>query len=324
MRKMIFAVLLGINCFGFVSAHAQEGDLVLGQVALGVLYDEMQKWGAVDSRRVLGRVARETGLEEGEMRRRLGHLLVRAEVEGGQQSEAWKGLLELRDNQIKVSRADAFLHNLIEEGEKILQSESPYLLSRSVRWAARKARLAVEEEKARSFALKVVKAAGGDDGDAAEAEDYVILVRGRSNRYEINKDPLFLFFDSRDEAFVMEEVREIHRFMVPAVVRVLPQSPLVKWAVRQRETNALVDPDYHLNFTVDNLSFKGSNLNVRPCMEATVELFDGRTEALLWSEQLEHCTEAHGSKTAEDLHPFYAEVAQKTYELVEAFFVANR
>ena len=111
----------------------------------------------------------------------------------------------------------------------------------------------------------------------------------------------------------------LHRFMVPALVRRLPLSPHVRWAVRQREYNPLIEPRYRVHIGVDDLTFAGSNRDLRPCMEATVDLYrwPDATPENTW--KISHCSVTHGSASTHELGPFYLEVADEIRMLVDAY-----
>ena len=78
-----------------------------------------------------------------------------------------------------------------------------------------------------------------------------------------------------------EQVREVQRFLVPALVRRLPELDAVGWAVRERESNALVIPDYQLRVGIDELRFAGSNLDLKPCIETTLEVTQWESQVRL-------------------------------------------
>ena len=135
------------------------------------------------------------------------------------------------------------------------------------------------------------------------------LVVGHTNPFEAALDPLFLFFDTEDEAFVREQVREVQRFLVPALVRRLPELDAIRWAVRERESNALVIPDYQLRVGIDELRFVGSNLDLKPCIETTLEVTQWESQVRLMEESFSFCSEQYGSATSRELAPFWDEAA---------------
>ncbi len=136
-----------------------------------------------------------------------------------------------------------------------------------------------------------------------------IVVAGWTNSYSFSMDPLYFFFDSRDDKLILEEVRDIQRFVVPRAVKVLPEARSVRYAVRKRNISALLLPDYLLLINIDELSFTGSNVDLRPCMETTLELTSNGAESPEWKHVFQFCTEKQGSRTTHRLSGFYDEVA---------------
>lgn len=218
----------------------------------------------------------------------------------------WQDVMARR-GELSSKRAYKLLEHTAAGVRTMLQSPDKYLIEFNVRQAARRAKLT--EEEAVPFLLKSLDLLASYGEDEGTVRQYGLLVSGHTNRFEINKDPLYLFFNTQDEAFVLEEVREIQRFIIPRVVRQATDAPTVKYAVRLREKTALVRPEFHLVIGVDNLYFTGSNVDLRPCVEATLQLLRLPQEEAVATRQLQYCTEASGSKNAEDLHPFYDEVA---------------
>ena len=127
-------------------------------------------------------------------------------------------------------------------------------------------------------------------------------------------------FDTDEEAYVREAVRDVQRFVVPRVVRRLPASRGVLYAVRDRNVNALIDPRFNLRITVQSLRFSGTNTNLLPCMDVNASLIDIDTEVTTWQTTLSHCTQEHGSATTNELDDFYEEIADFIYERVDGHF----
>ena len=304
-------------CFTVLCSAQPVENARFRRTAFSVLRAEFAQQTPSYSKTVLARLAAETGLAETEIRTRLLALLDSLEHQRKKKTEAWKALTQLGGADIPARAAGKLLQRLIEEGRSVLSDEENYLLDRGIRRAAGKAKL--QSFQGRAFVLQALDRALAGSGAGEGAGDFGILVSGHTNRFEIHKDPLFIFFASQDEAYVLEQVREIQRFIIPALVRELPESKSIKWAVRQREFNPLVDPRYHLVFGVDALKFIGSNRNLRPCVEATIELIDWSTRNAVLSRSLEFCTEQHGSKVTHELGPFYDEVAEKTREIIDEF-----
>ena len=84
--------------------------------------------------------------------------------------------------------------------------------------------------------------------------------------------------------------------------------------MRERESNALVVPDYHLRVGIDNLSFTGSNLDLKPCVETTLDLVHWESKVQLMLESFSFCSEKNGSATTRELAPFWNEAADAIRE----------
>ena len=208
----------------------------------------------------------------------------------------------------RPSAAGKLIAYLVEESRNVLASENNILLEKRIKKAARKAK--VPFFQSRDYILKALAwAVVSSAPQEAEKQPLRFLVVGHTNPFEVALDPLLLFFDTEDEAFVREQVREVQRFLVPALVRRLPKLDAVRWAVRERESNALVIPDYQLRIGIDELRFVGSNLDLKPCIETTLEVTQWESQVRLMEESFSFCSEQHGSATSRELAPFWDEAA---------------
>ena len=79
--------------------------------------------------------------------------------------------------------------------------------------------------------------------------------------------------------------------------------------MRERESNALVIPDYQLRIGIDELRFAGSNLDLKPCIETTLEVTQWESQVRLMEEPFSFCSQQHGSATSRELAPFWDEAA---------------
>jgi|APSaa5957512622_1039677.scaffolds.fasta_scaffold04658_5 hypothetical protein len=287
----------------------------LPHATLGLLRSELATQVPTYSHPFLGHLAATTDLPDTTLRARLLELLETLDQQRKAKSETWESLTHLGGEAIPAGNADRLLRNLIKEARVALEGAENYLLDNGVRQATKKARLS--DFQGRAYLLQALDWALTGSVEAKETADFGVLVGGHTRRFEINKDPLFIFFDSEDEAFVLEQVREIQRFIVPALTRRLPYSPHIRWAVRQREANALLDPRYKILFGVENLTFTGSNRDLRPCIESTIELLAMPDETVLHTQAFQHCSEKHGSASAHTLNPFYEEIADEASQLLE-------
>ena len=89
--------------------------------------------------------------------------------------------------------------------------------------------------------------------------------------------------------------------------------------MRERESNVLVQPDFHLVFGVDSFSFSGSNIDLKPCVELRVELRAWESKALLLQEPFSFCSQDNGSANASELAPFWNETADALREHIVNF-----
>lgn len=271
------------------------------------LYESFDDGDPAHSAEFLARLSRESGVSKEELPARLIALIDTLEKQRKDESTAWKTLTLQGEPEVDAKRADKLLHYLGKESRKILSSNNDHLLDSSIKKAARKSRIPFFQS--RTLILNSLDWALSDDIAKRKKEAIGLLVGGHTNRFEIGLDPLFIFFNTQDEAFVREQVREVQRFIIPALVRRLPESERILWAVRERESNILVQPDFHLVFGVDNFNFSGSNMDLKPCVELRVELRAWENKALLLQEPFSFCSQENGSANANELAPFWNETA---------------
>lgn len=287
----------------------------LGVVVASSLHAALDHEDAPYSDQVLKELATDTGLSEAQLCQRLNRLL--DQVETSYDTEQWKTLVEGASNEVPAETVDRFLRQVVRQGRGLLTGEGRYPLDSRMRQAAKRSRLPAYQ--ARDILLQVLESIWTRSMSPATGGDFGVLVAGKTNRYEKRREALFIFHGTEDEAFVMEQVREIHRFMIPALVRRLPLSAHVRWAVRQREYNPLIEPLYKMHISIDNLTFTGSNRDLRPCMEATVDLLAWPEETPVQTWKVRHCTDSHGSASTRELTPFYREVADEVRKLLNAY-----
>ncbi len=281
------------------------------------LYETFDDGDPAHSSEFLARLSRESGVSKEELPARLIALIDTLEKQRKNESTAWKTLALQGEPEVDAKRADKLLHYLCKESRKVLSSNNDHLLDSSIKKAARKSR--VPFFQSRTFILNSLDWALSDNISNRKKEDIGLLVGGHTNRFEIGLDPLFIFFNTQDEAFVREQVREVQRFIIPALVRRLPESERILWAVRERESNVLVQPDFHLVFGVDNFNFSGSNMDLKPCVELRVELRAWENKALLLQEPFSFCSQENGSAKASELAPFWNETADALREHILEF-----
>lgn len=304
-------------CLPVICLAQPDDETIFRHALYTILHAELEHTTPAYSDDVLKRLTAETGLARAGIRTRLLTLLDSLDHQRRKKTEVWKALTQLGGADVPSKASGKMLQNMIKEGRSILTGQDNYLLDNGIKRASRRAKL--PGFQGRALILRSLDWALSESAGEEEDESFGILVSGHTNRFEIHKDPLFIFFDSQDEAYVMEEVREIQRFIIPLLVRRLPESESIKWAVRQREANVLVEPRYRLVIGVDNLTFTGSNRNLRPCLEATVELLDGSTRAALESWEFDFCTTRYGSEVTHELSLFYDEIADEIRKLVDGF-----
>ncbi len=281
------------------------------------LYETFDNGDPAHSTELLTRLSRESSISQEELPARLIALIDTLEKERKDKSTTWKTLTLQGEPEIDAKSADKLLHYLGKEARKVLSSNNDHLLDSGIKKAARKSR--VPFFQSRTFILKSLDWALSDNVTNRKEEAIGLLVGGHTNRFEIGLDPLFIFFNTQDEAFVREQVREVQRFIIPALVRRLPESERILWAVRERESNVLVQPDFHLVFGVDSFNFSGSNIDLKPCVELRVELRAWESKALLLQEPFSFCSQDNGSANASELAPFWNETADALREHIVNF-----
>ena len=288
-------------------ALADRGDAALRRILYATLQEQLAQQASY-SHDLLNRIAQESGVPLEELCPRLQGLLDSLMAQREAETGAWEMLLLQGGPDIAPERADKLIAYLAKESRSVLANENNVLLEKRIKKAARKAKVPFFQSRAyilRSFAWAVASSAPQEDSK----QSLHFLVVGHTNPFEVALDPLFLFFDTEDEAFAREQVREVQRFLVPALVRRLPELDAIGWAVRERESNALVIPDYQLRVGIDELRFTGSNLNLKPCIETTLEVIQWESQVHLMEEPFSFCSERHGTATSRELAPFWDEAA---------------
>ena len=231
---------------------------------------------------------------------------------------AWQTALGLRADTMSERQVKRLVRELSGISSRILQSDSDYLVGTGIRWAAHEAR--VPETEAELFARRLVAHGVIDTTTEWAPEPVGLMVSGWTDPYEFNLDPLYIFFDTDEEAFVRESVRDVQRFVVPRVVRRLPASRGVQYAVRDRNVTPLIDPQYNLRISVLSLRFGGTNADLMPCMDVNASLPATETGGSVWQSTLSHCTREHGSASTNELDDFFEEISDLIFERVDGHF----
>jgi hypothetical protein len=256
-----------------------------------------------------------------QVRQRLLEALTALSSLSDRDTEAWRAVLEQHET-ISRRQARRLVREFVATSNDILRSDDDYLLNTSVRWVARSARVPVDETDL--FLRQLVAHGIADTTQDWSPEPVGLVVSGWSETYEFKLDPLFLFFDTQLETEARESVRDLQRHIVPRLVRDLAGSEAVRFAFRDRDITALVDPEYAAHVVVQSLRFTGSNADLLPCMDLRLELADKATERIVWQSELSHCTQSHGSATTDRLAPFYDEIARLLSTQLEGYLYTPR
>ena len=286
---------------------ADQGDAALRRIIYATLQEQLAQQASY-SQDLLNRIAQGSGVPVAELRPRLQGMLDSLMAQREAETDAWEMLLLQGGPDIAPERAGKLIAYLAKESRSVLANENNILLEKRIKKVARKAK--VPFFQSRDYILRTLAwAVDSSAPQEREKQPLHFLVVGHTNPFEVALDPLFLFFDTEDEAFVREQVREVQRFLVPALVRRLPELDAIGWAVRERESNALVIPDYQLRIGINELRFVGSNLDLKPCIETTLEVTQWESQVRLMEEPFSFCSEQHGSATSHELAPFWDEAA---------------
>ena len=310
---LTFCLLWAIPCL----ATGVVQDTVL-QETLVLLDERLAGADPVHAARLFKDVAGRTSRTTQQVRH---HLQARLDDFGGLRDTdptVWKEVLDLRAESMSERQVKRLLRELTGISDRVLGADSDYLVGTGIRWAAYEAR--VPEDEAGTFARYLVAHGVIDTTTEWVPEPVGLMVSGWTDPYEFGLSPLYGFFDTDEEAYVREAVRDVQHFVVPRVVRRLPASRGVLYAVRDRNVNALIDPRFNLRITVQSLRFSGTNTDLLPCMDVTASLIDIDTEVTTWQTTLSHCTQEHGSATTNELDDFYEEIADLIYERVDGHF----
>lgn len=286
---------------------ADQGDAALRRIIYATLQEQLAQQASY-SQDLLSRIEQGSGVPVAELRPRLQGMLDSLMAQRKAETDAWEMLLLQGGPDIAPERAGKLIAYLAKESRSVLANENNVLLEKRLKKVARKAK--VPFFQSRDYILKTLAwAVASSAPQEREKQSLHFLVVGHTNPFEVALDPLFLFFGTEDEAFVREEVREVQRFLVPALVRRLPELEAIGWVVRERESNALVVPDYQLRVGIDELRFVGSNLDLKPCIETTLEVTQWESQVRLLEEPFSFCSEQYGSATSHELAPFWDEAA---------------
>lgn len=285
--------------------------------ALTVLRDALEHPPPQYWRASMRRLAVASGLREARVRQCLGALLDTLEQHRREDTPAWRQLVSIGGDEVPKHRAERFLRQLSASLRDMVADDGDYQMGHILRRASGAAGLYGDQGRdyllgATAMGMGTPETVGPTRGAAG------VIVSGHTSSFEVSLEPLYLFLRSRDQGLATEAVRDLQRFVVPAVVASLPERPAVLWAVRRREANVLLQPDYRLHLEVEGLRFTGTNVDLRPCMELGVELADTSGTVLL-QQSLDLCTEEHGSASTQSLEPFYREVAREVALLIDEF-----
>ena len=299
------AIALLLSTAGLILADQE--DVALRRIIYATLQEQLAQQASY-SQDLLNRIAQGSGVPVAELRPRLQGMLDSLMAQRKAETDAWEMLLLQGGPDIAPERAGKLIAYLAKESRSVLANENNVLLEKRIKKVARKAK--VPFFQSRDYILKTLAwAVASSAPQEREKQPLRFLVVGHTNPFEVALDPLFLFFATEDEAFVREEVREVQRFLVPSLVRRLPELDAIGWVVRERESNALVIPDYQLRIGIDELRFVGSNLDLKPCIETTLEVTQWESQVRLLEEPFSFCSEQHGSATSHELAPFWDEAA---------------
>ena len=299
------AIALLLSTAGLILADQE--DVALRRIIYATLQEQLAQQASY-SQDLLNRIAQGSGVPVAELRPRLQGMLDSLMAQRKAETDAWEMLLLQGGPDIAPERAGKLIAYLAKESRSVLANENNVLLEKRIKKVARKAK--VPFFQSRDYILKTLAwAVASSAPQEREKQPLRFLVIGHTNPFEVALDPLFLFFATEDEAFVREEVREVQRFLVPSLVRRLPELDAIGWVVRERESNALVIPDYQLRIGIDELRFVGSNLDLKPCIETTLEVTQWESQVRLLEEPFSFCSEQHGSATSHELAPFWDEAA---------------
>lgn len=307
-------------CFLWAAPATAAGvvqDTVL-QETLTRLDARLDAAGPVHTLHLLADIAEHTALSAEQVRHHLLSRLAEFDDLPDTDPDAWKAVLDLRVETMSRRQAIRLLHELTGLSRRVLQSDSDYLVGTGIRWATAAAH--VPEDEGGVFARSLIAYGVIDTTTQWAPPALGLVVSGWTEAYEFSFDPLYAFFATDDEAYVREAVRDVQRFIVPRVVRRMPASRGVQYAVRDRNVTNLIDPDLDLRVTVMGLRFGGTNADLMPCMDVNARLITIDSGVDTWQTTLSHCTQDNGSATTSELDAFYEEIADIIYQRVDEHF----
>lgn len=231
--------------------------------------------------------------------------------------DSWRAILDLRAETMSRRQVQRLLREFTGLANRVLRGKDDYLLGTGVRWAANEARVPVEE--AGTFARRLIAHGVIDTTTEWHPERRELMVSGWTEPFEVALAPLYAYFQTDEEVYVREAVRDVQRFIVPRVVRRLPASRGVKYAVRDRNVTPLIDPQLDLRLRVLGMHFGGTNADLMPCMDVSARLTRIATAVVVWETTLAHCTAQHGSASTNELDAFYEEISDLLYDRIDAY-----
>ena len=288
------------------------------QETLTLLTARLADAGPVHAKQLFADVAETTSRSPQQVRH---HLLTRLEdfrQFPDTDPDVWQAALNLRVETMSQRQAQRLLRELTGLARRVLHDDRDYLVGTGIRWAANEAH--VPENEGGTFARRLIASGVIDTTTEWVPPAHGLVVSGWTEPFEVGLTALTAFFATDEEAYVREAVRDVQRFVVPRVVRRLPTSRGVQYAVRDRNVTNLIEPELDLRLTVMNLRFSGTNADLVPCMDVSARLTTIDQGVVTWQTTLSHCTRDHGSSTTSELDAFYEEIADIIYQRVDGHF----
>ncbi|MEE2658169.1 MAG: hypothetical protein VX733_06665 [Candidatus Latescibacterota bacterium] len=287
------------------------------QSALILLDERLQLPDPIHARRLFADVATETQRPVEEVRAHL-RSIVDSLSEIPRSDSLLSELRGLSPDELSARQMRRLLQELTRSAGQVLTVDEDYLLRLAIRHAASEARVPARD--AYRFTQRLVEHGIIDTTSDWEPDPKGLVLFGRTTHYEYRLEPLLVFFNTQDETQVREAVRDVQRFIMPRLAFNLPDSRGIRFALRDRDRNALVIPDYELHVLVQELSFTGTNLDLRPCLEGVIELLEPDGGAIAFQSEFDHCSQQRDPVHQDNLDPFFDEIAKLIYDQLDEFF----
>lgn len=293
------------------------------QVALLILQQRLEHPDVDYLEGVVNQIARETHLPDAEARKRLVVLLDSLEVQRKGKTALWKKLAGAGGKEVPAKTGEKFLGQLAEEARKLLVRQSrgrgDYALQDLVDQAAQNTGLLPHQGK--DLLLQALSLGSGSTVPRlAGIPNQIGIVVEVQNRLAGGADPA----QATAEAAAKLQTDQLDQVLLPALLRELPASPRIKWAVEKPDPAA--PPDYLLSVAIEDLQdcYSGGQMQ-KLSLTAQLALKPAAGQAQVYQRPLvvDQYTSVERANTPGQTDEFFKEVALKIRTSLDDFLSAR-